>query len=712
MANYTYADFKRDLRRDAFPDGEAVNLVAAHDNAILSGLIDIQKWVECFQQNNTTLFPQCSTLFDCGLTVFDAPRGRVKQVSVIDSLPATEVPARNDSGDTIQTKDALDTVPYVMGRVGFNQSQVYTKTFTLAGVSKIYVGMGYNSTNQIGQQGLSAAIVKVNGSIVFAGEIGDGNNGVNPGDFLSAFPSPWGHNNGSYGVAVDTNLIEGVNTLEITVTESYGSDHDIFARVLSVTDLVAENDPSDYCSEIIYDQLDAVHVQKYQSKTKGCNTCGRSMGFLYRTLISFFGLFDCGKKLAFDEPTGDGVPENLPRLPLGVKYAQKSTDGKCRARYGRWAVERGQIHLMPWIQSSETAIVKWDGIKRNFQDSEPISKDPSLLRAVTLYVQADHARRYDRSPGDAAEFERLYATERALMMHECREETRVRGREASHARGDITSQVTALFYNDEQKASAVCPTGTTGRSITITVPSGTVASAVSVGDANSIAYSQAKADAENQLNCQNLPSRFLNRRVSATANCTTADNAPAPDGEPVTIYIDAGTYSSAISVDDADQQARLAAQALADAQIQCVWWNRAVSYTAICPAPSDLEAKVDIAAHTISSTISQSDADEIARLQIARVRAMQQCEGTVLNEEQVVPLTRDVKCIALGGSDGTIIGSGGSETLTASGTVAAGTYSGFTLVEANQLAYNRALQLAQVDMENKVAFWQLVHCGG
>src|SRR5882672_5429697 len=81
----TWLQFKNDIRLQLFPQGEPLSQVPAHDKYFLDAIIDLQTWVPCLQQNNTTLVPHCATFYNCGLTFIDsAPRGIIKRVSIID----------------------------------------------------------------------------------------------------------------------------------------------------------------------------------------------------------------------------------------------------------------------------------------------------------------------------------------------------------------------------------------------------------------------------------------------------------------------------------------------------------------------------------------------------------------------------------------------------------------------------------------------------
>jgi hypothetical protein len=422
-------------------------------------LIDIQSVVDCAQQDNTDLVPQCATFYECGLTVLQAPRGNIKKVSVIDKT------------DPVTHKE-------------------------------------------------------------------------------------------------DPTL------------------------------------PDNYCSEIPYNQVDSCHVRRYLAARGGC--CG--LGF-------FFGLdpFLCGK--AFPIPTDEGLPAGLKPLPLGFHYAQTSTDRVLtngqgyRARMGIWALERGKIFVAPWIQSTETVIIVWDGIKRKYADDEAVDDDPLLQTAVEEWVRWHHADRYDKDEAEAARAAVAYDMARSALIHQCREETRVRECEPTQARGSVAS-LTTLFYNTTQTATARCPDGS--NPVTVTIPAGSVSSAVSVAAANALAVAQAQAQADAQLDCTPGQQTWLNTPQTFIAQCTTDETgAPPPDGSPVTVTIPAGTISSTISQADADSQALTLAEQRATAQLSCTFWNALQSYTAICPASPSTTITKTVQAHTFSAT-TQAQADLLA----------------------------------------------------------------------------------------------------
>lgn len=543
---FSFGNLKAELRPEIWPTGEATKLVAAHNRMFVDVLVDLQQAVDCLQFNNTSLYPQCSTYYQCGLTVFPAPRGSILKVSVIDK--------------------------------------------------------------------------------------------INP--------------------------------------ETHKED---------------PASPDDWCSEIEYTQIDFCHIQNFMRRAgRGC--CD---------LPLFFGF--PGHKGRAPVPTDAGL-SGLASLPLGFHYGQTSTDDKHgRSRHGVWAMERGKIYIAPWIQSTETVVVKWDGIKRTWGDTDPVEDDPQLKTAVAEYVRWKHAGTYDKDVEEENRAGGAYSSAVQWMIHACREETRLRGCETSKARGGATqsgSSTTPLFLNTQQQATATCQDGQTGNEVTITIPAGTVASTISVADANLKAANEAQQQANAQLDCQTDAPSFTNDAQSFTAQCQTdEDGAPSPDGNSVTITIPAGIVTSQISKADANQAALTLAQQQATAQLNCTFWNAEQSYTANCPT-GQIGAPVTIttAVHTVSSTISQEDADAKA-LNNAKTQAeagiiCNGSSGVFHSTQQLVSFTQLCTNRPLG--QVTMCN------ITINVTVQAGACTSLvSLADANQQARNLGLQHATLAFQQK-----------
>lgn len=456
----------------------------------------------------------------------------------------------------------------------------------------------------------------------------------------------------------------------------------VIDKINKTTGLEDATADDDYCTEIAYNEVDFCHVHSYldYSKRRGC--C--------MSIPLFFGLGGCGKA-NFPVPTDEGLPAGLPKLPLGNHYPQTSTDRNTgRAQMGIWAKQRGALYVAPWIQSTETIVVISDGIKRTWTDADLIDDDPMLSEAVSQYVRWKHEDQFghDYEAADRAreQYEGLTGA-RPRLIHQCREETRIRECEPSHAR---SASVTSLFYNDEQSATATCPDGSTGSAVTTNIPAGTVASAISKADANQKAKSQAESQAQQMLNCATQTEEFTNDAQSATVSCQGQEGASPPEGAPVTRTVPAGTVSSTVSKADANQQALAMAQQQAAAALQCTFWNRAQSYTATC-APGHIGTPVtkNVAAHTFSSSISQTDADQQA-LQSATNAALAAlvCSGGGLFSNTAQVGTKTGQC-SIHPAGQTVFGS-------ATVRIAAGAFtSNISQADANQQAISYANLIAQ-----------------
>lgn len=76
----TFAAFLSNVRRAAFPDGEAENLLANHRNFVVDALIDLQMKVKNLQVNHLDSMPASESHFHCGASLFTAPRGFIQRI--------------------------------------------------------------------------------------------------------------------------------------------------------------------------------------------------------------------------------------------------------------------------------------------------------------------------------------------------------------------------------------------------------------------------------------------------------------------------------------------------------------------------------------------------------------------------------------------------------------------------------------------------------
>ena len=616
----TFKELKDRIRGDIWSSGEARSRRTAHDHYIIDALIEIQKYVECWQQNNTHLIPHCSTHYNCGLTSFDFHRAYVKGLSVVDrkispdsgvkvedvtiadsSLTETGVSVSYWGGIAIAAQELTAALLASYDWENANTTNPAFRKFTFASrklVTSMTLVVNYAA---YATQPTTFTIQASNDGSTWTTLLIDNRTEWDSGDMLTfSFTdntAAWLHYRMTITPTTISDPLFNISTGRMTLLGS---------TTPSATQYTEDND---WCSEIHYDQVDPCFVHGYLDGSSSCGSC--------LPIGLYFGIPQActGGKGVVPVPTDEGVPAGLPILPLGYHYPQESTDSTRRATRGVWAVERGRIFIAPWIQSTETIVVKWDGIKRDWVDGDLLDGDPDLIRTVKLWVQKEVARDEDRDVNSMQSFEREFNLSLQDMLHTCIEETRTRECEQSKARGIVSSGATplSLYYNDAQTNTAYCPAGTTGDSVTVTIPSGTVGSSISKSDANSRAQIQAQAQAQAQLVCVSTPTTYYNVAQSYTAQCTQADDAPVPDGSPVTITIEAGEYSSTISQTVANSLAYNAAVLAATQALECTYYNREVTVSKDCP-DGDPEPAVEatVAAGQHTSTISQAVADQLA----------------------------------------------------------------------------------------------------
>ena len=199
----------------------------------------------------------------------------------------------------------------------------------------------------------------------------------------------------------------------------------VIDKVDPTTHLESASAPDDWCSRIEYHQVEYCEILKYQQRVAGCSTCG---GFANFSGIFGYPACDCQKG---DYPVPDDAEYlSSPGLPMGHHYQpQASTDSTRRyprAKRGVWALHNGRIYVAPWLQSTETVVVEWNGIKNLWDDVDLVENSAQLKRTVRYYLAWNQAKDYDRDTMAAANAERDYRDALRWMMRDCREENAVR----------------------------------------------------------------------------------------------------------------------------------------------------------------------------------------------------------------------------------------------------------------------------------------------
>jgi hypothetical protein len=79
----TFTQFSAAVRRAAFPEGSARNLVSRHEGWLRDGLIDLQRYVKCMTYAHTSVYDEVKLDFSCGATVAPSPPGKIVAVDVV-----------------------------------------------------------------------------------------------------------------------------------------------------------------------------------------------------------------------------------------------------------------------------------------------------------------------------------------------------------------------------------------------------------------------------------------------------------------------------------------------------------------------------------------------------------------------------------------------------------------------------------------------------
>lgn len=78
-----FNDLVSELSADIWPEGVPENLLSPIRKNFASAAVSLQRYIPCFQEKNINRYPQCSTYYQRGMTVFDAPKGRIERLYTI-----------------------------------------------------------------------------------------------------------------------------------------------------------------------------------------------------------------------------------------------------------------------------------------------------------------------------------------------------------------------------------------------------------------------------------------------------------------------------------------------------------------------------------------------------------------------------------------------------------------------------------------------------
>ena len=399
----TVADLMAELQPILWPYGEAENLIGPHLAFLGEALTQLQQYAMQLQENNIGLFPFCSTFFECGMTVIDAPfNGIIRKVSTYDEINET---------------------------TGLEDSTQYPN----------------------------------------------------------------------------------------------------------------------WCSEVRYTNVDYRMLRKFVDKNLAylgfpAGNFGCGCGILLPAISPLLKIFQqfawCGKQpvTPYTNPDQTGMPN----LPQGFLFPNANADGTRRARAGMWAQHRGRIYMAPWIQSTETILVEWDGMRFKWSATDLSENNNLIKKAVKNYIWWQHyAAGYDDNPEQKAQCQQEWLDARAELLHFYRQISRRRMIEESFARAAQQSIISE---------GVTTTTSTTTTTLSTSSTSSTTVSTASTSSTSSTTVSTASTTSSTSTS--STTSSTSSTTVSTNSTTSTSTTSTTSTSTAGQVFLGAVTVGTAVQTYD------------------------------------------------------------------------------------------------------------------------------------------------------------------
>lgn len=124
-----------------------------------------------------------------------------------------------------------------------------------------------------------------------------------------------------------------------------------------------------------------------------------------------------------------GIPDNtgLPILGQGYKFPESSTDGRFgRAQTGYWAYDEQNKNIIvaPWIQSTESVVIEWSGLKLSWKDIDGVSagqmNEDEWKRAIKAWVMSKYNKFALGDQVASASMMEEYTDSLRMLTYDCR----------------------------------------------------------------------------------------------------------------------------------------------------------------------------------------------------------------------------------------------------------------------------------------------------
>jgi hypothetical protein len=180
-------------------------------------------------------------------------------------------------------------------------------------------------------------------------------------------------------------------------------------RILRAYTVERGEDGTDWCHPVVLNPATLADLRRYQA--------------------SFRGRWD---------PELYAAPASGRNLPQGFDVPTSSSDSiSGRALTGLYALDPTacRLYVAPWLQTTESLVVEWQGIKRAWNDTDLVPDDPDFLRLISAFVDREYGRKWAAS--DLPTRERVWADTLADMIVTCEEETKLHGEPRSAAEAEL-----------------------------------------------------------------------------------------------------------------------------------------------------------------------------------------------------------------------------------------------------------------------------------
>jgi hypothetical protein len=222
--------------------------------------------------------------------------------------------------------------------------------------------------------------------------------------------------------------------------EGYAEEMDTRHRSLVVDALI------DIQRKVLCKQVDHKSVFNYDDTIFNCGSTvvDAPVGYINKiyTIINdnwCDKVFYTPKDQAFIDCKSDMVKACGPTFPYADNYTNPHPDGygdyypyegwdsSCRALSGWVALYRSRLSLFPAILSTEKVIVEWDGVQREWGDSDEVTFDRTVQQAVEWSLKSISGGFEDFDTTQYAAAKAEYQNAIAEMILECREQNRLPG---------------------------------------------------------------------------------------------------------------------------------------------------------------------------------------------------------------------------------------------------------------------------------------------